>query len=105
MLGSTMGRSYALTQDEQYLDRLTNFLVEMGTQQISGLYWHDRENSVLLGQGKWIRRSGACRDIDLSATISSPIRRYTFDVSEIVERVVKISRFIGLLSSSYYATG
>ena len=51
MLGSTMGRSYALTQDEQYLDRLTNFLVEMGTQQISGLYWHDRETPFYWGRG------------------------------------------------------
>ena len=30
MLGSMMGRSYALTQEGQYLDSLTNFLVEMG---------------------------------------------------------------------------
>ncbi len=51
MLGSMMGRSYALTQDEQYLDLLTNFLVEMGTQQISGLYWHDRETPFYWGRG------------------------------------------------------
>ena len=51
MLGSMMGRSYALTQEEQYLDRLTNFLVEMGTQQISGLYWHDRETPFYWGRG------------------------------------------------------
>ena len=51
MLGSTMGRSYALTQDRQYLDLLTNFLVEMGTQQISGLYWHDRETPFYWGRG------------------------------------------------------
>lgn len=51
MLGSTMGRSYALTQETQYLDILTNFLVEMGTQQISGLYWHDRETPFYWGRG------------------------------------------------------
>ena len=51
MLGSTMGRSYALTQEGQYLDLLTNFLVEMGTQQISGLYWHDRETPFYWGRG------------------------------------------------------
>ena len=51
MLGSMMGRSYALTQEEQYLDILTNFLVEMGTQQISGLYWHDRETPFYWGRG------------------------------------------------------
>ena len=51
MLGSTMGRCYALTQDRQYLDLLTNFLVEMGTQQISGLYWHDRETPFYWGRG------------------------------------------------------
>ena len=51
MLGSMMGRSYALTQDRQYLDLLTNFLVEMGTQQISGLYWHDRETPFYWGRG------------------------------------------------------
>ena len=51
MLGSTMGRSYALTQEEQYLDILTNFLVEMGTQQISGLYWHDRDTPFYWGRG------------------------------------------------------
>ena len=51
MLGSTMGRSYALTQEEHYLDLLTNFLVEMGTQQISGLYWHDRETPFYWGRG------------------------------------------------------
>ena len=51
MLGATMGRSYALTQEEQYLDILTNFLVEMGTQQISGLYWHDRETPFYWGRG------------------------------------------------------
>ena len=51
MLGSMMGRSYALTQDERYLDLLTNFLVEMGIQQISGLYWHDRETPFYWGRG------------------------------------------------------
>ena len=51
MLGSMMGRSYALTQEGQYLDLLTNFLVEMGTQQISGLYWHDREIPFYWGRG------------------------------------------------------
>ena len=51
MLGSMMGRSYALTQEEHYLDLLTNFLVEMGTQQISGLYWHDRETPFYWGRG------------------------------------------------------
>ena len=51
MLGSMMGRSYALTQEQQYLDLLTNFLVEMGTQQISGLYWHDRETPFYWGRG------------------------------------------------------
>ena len=51
MLGSMMGRSYALTQEERYLDILTNFLVEMGTQQISGLYWHDRETPFYWGRG------------------------------------------------------
>ena len=51
MLGSMMGRSYALTQEEQYLDILTNFLVEMSTQQISGLYWHDRETPFYWGRG------------------------------------------------------
>ena len=51
MLGSMMGRSYALTQEGQYLDLLTNLLVEMGTQQISGLYWHDRETPFYWGRG------------------------------------------------------
>lgn len=51
MLGSMMGRSYALTQEGQYLDLLTNFLVEMGTQQISGLFWHDRETPFYWGRG------------------------------------------------------
>ena len=51
MLGSMMGRSYALTQEGQYLDLLTKFLVEMGTQQISGLYWHDRETPFYWGRG------------------------------------------------------
>ena len=51
MLGSMMGRSYALTQEGRYLDILTNFLVEMGTQQISGLYWHDRETPFYWGRG------------------------------------------------------
>jgi len=51
MLGSMMGRSYALTQEGQYLDILTNFLVEMGTQQISGLFWHDRETPFYWGRG------------------------------------------------------
>ena len=105
MLGSMMGRSYALTQERQYLDILTNFLVEMSTQQISGLYWHDRETPFLLGQGERIRCVRACGDIDLSAAILSLIRRYTFDVSEIVERVVKISAPIGLLPPSYHVAG
>ena len=51
MLGSTMGRSYALTQEAQYLDILTNFLVEMDTQQISGLFWHDRDTPFYWGRG------------------------------------------------------
>ena len=51
MLGSMMGRSYALTNEKRYLDILTNFLVKMGTQQISGLYWHDRETPFYWGRG------------------------------------------------------
>ena len=51
MLGSMMGRSYALTQEEKYLDVLANFLVKMGTQQISGLFWHDRETPFYWGRG------------------------------------------------------
>ena len=51
MLGSMMGRSYALTQEGRHLDTLTNFLVNMGTQQISGLYWHDRETPFYWGRG------------------------------------------------------
>ena len=51
MLGSMMGRSYTLTQEAQYLDILTNFLVEMDTQQISGLFWHDRETPFYWGRG------------------------------------------------------
>ncbi len=51
MLGSMMGRSYALTQEAKYLDVLANFLIEMGTQQISGLYWHDRETPFYWGRG------------------------------------------------------
>ena len=97
MLGSTMGRSYALTQDEQYLDLLTNFLVEMGTQQISGLYWHDRETPFYWGRGNGFAVLGLAETLTYLSAISSLIRRYTFDVSEIVERVVKISGFIRLL--------
>ena len=51
MLGATMGRSYALTKDSRYLDILTNFIVNMDTQQISGLYWHDRETPFYWGRG------------------------------------------------------
>ena len=51
MFGSMMGRSYALTQERQYLDLLTNFLVKMDTQQTSGLYWHDRETPFYWGRG------------------------------------------------------
>ncbi|MCZ6680009.1 MAG: glycoside hydrolase family 88 protein [Candidatus Poribacteria bacterium] len=51
MLGSMMGRSYALTEERRYLDILTHFIVNMNTQQTSGLYWHDRETPFYWGRG------------------------------------------------------
>ena len=55
MLGSMMGRSYTLTQEGQYLDLLTNFLVEMGTPTDFRTVLARSRNPLLLGQGQRIR--------------------------------------------------
>ena len=90
MLGSTMGRSYALTQEEQYLDILTNFLAEMGTQQISGLFWHDRETPFYWGRGNGFAVLGLAETLTYLPQSHPLYADILFDVSEIVERVAEI---------------
>jgi unsaturated rhamnogalacturonyl hydrolase len=51
MVGSMMGRRYALTEQPHALDILTQFIVNMETQQILGLYWHDQETPFYWGRG------------------------------------------------------
>jgi rhamnogalacturonyl hydrolase YesR len=49
--GALLGRAFRITGDHQYLDVLTNFLLNCGTQQENGLFWHSRSAPYFWGRG------------------------------------------------------
>ena len=51
MAGALLGRAYALTGDNSYLDIQTNFLLSADIQQDDGLFWHCRSVPFYWGRG------------------------------------------------------
>ena len=49
--GALMGRAYALTDDLDYMDVQTQFLLNAGIQQDNGLFWHCRSVPFYWGRG------------------------------------------------------
>jgi unsaturated rhamnogalacturonyl hydrolase len=49
--GALLGRAFRITGDHQYLDVLTNFLLNCGTQRENGLFWHSRSAPYFWGRG------------------------------------------------------
>ena len=46
-----LGRAYRLSGDTHYLDLMANFLLDAGTQQENGLFWHCRSAPYFWGRG------------------------------------------------------
>ena len=51
MAGALLGRAYALTGDESFLEIQTNFLLNADIQQDDGLFWHCRSVPYYWGRG------------------------------------------------------
>lgn len=51
MNGAILGRAFQTTGDTRYLDTLTRFLLDCGTQQDNGLFWHCRSAPFFWGRG------------------------------------------------------
>ena len=51
MNGAILGRAFEVTGDGRYLDMLTQFLLDCGTQQSNGLFWHCRSAPFFWGRG------------------------------------------------------
>jgi rhamnogalacturonyl hydrolase YesR len=49
--GAMLGRAFEITGDPDYLETMTNFLLDAGTQQENGLFWHDRSSPYYWGRG------------------------------------------------------
>ncbi|MDA0735024.1 MAG: glycoside hydrolase family 88 protein [Chloroflexi bacterium] len=49
--GAMLGRAFEMTGDQEYLELMTNFLLDAGTQQENGLFWHDRSSPYFWGRG------------------------------------------------------
>ncbi len=49
--GTVLGRAFAQTGDERYLDVLVTFLLACDTQQDDGLWWHCKESPFYWGRG------------------------------------------------------
>lgn len=50
-IGTILGRAFALTGEQRYLDVQTGFLLGANTQQQDGLFWHDRSTPHYWGRG------------------------------------------------------
>jgi rhamnogalacturonyl hydrolase YesR len=49
--GAMLGRAFEMTGAENYLETMTGFLLDAGTQQENGLFWHDRSSPYFWGRG------------------------------------------------------
>ena len=49
--GAMLGRAFEMTGEQKYLETMTNFLLDAGTQQENGLFWHDRSSPYYWGRG------------------------------------------------------
>ncbi len=50
-IAAMMGRAFKVTKDSSYVDRYVDFLLETGTQQTNGLFWHNRTTPYFWGRG------------------------------------------------------
>ncbi len=48
---AVLGRAYRMTQESRYLDLMTTLLVDCGTQQENGLFWHCRNAPYFWSRG------------------------------------------------------
>jgi rhamnogalacturonyl hydrolase YesR len=49
--GAMLGRAFEMTGDRKYLEIMTCFLLDAGSQQENGLFWHDRASPYFWGRG------------------------------------------------------
>lgn len=49
--GAMLGRAFEMTGDQEYLELMISFLLDSGTQQDNGLFWHDRSSPFFWGRG------------------------------------------------------
>ena len=58
MAGAMLGRAYGLTGDTRYTGLLVKFLLDAGTQQESGLFWHCRSAPFYWGRSNGFAAMG-----------------------------------------------
>ena len=61
--GSILGRATKITGDETYTDIQVRFLLDAGTQQENGLFWHDRTAPYFWGRGNGFAALGYCETL------------------------------------------
>ncbi len=61
--GAILGRATELTGDESYTDIQIRFLLDAGTQQDNGLFWHDRTAPYFWGRGNGFAALGYCETL------------------------------------------
>jgi unsaturated rhamnogalacturonyl hydrolase len=62
-IGTMMGRAFALTGEQRYLDIQTRFLLDAKTQQDDGLFWHDRSTPYYWGRGNGFAALSFCETL------------------------------------------
>lgn len=63
MCGAVLGRAYQATGQMRYIDLLTKFLMDLGTQQDNGLFWHCRSAPYLWGRGNGFAAMGLAESL------------------------------------------
>jgi rhamnogalacturonyl hydrolase YesR len=63
MCGAVLGRAFQITGEDRYLDLLVRFLLDLGTQQQNGLFWHCRTAPYFWGRGNGFAAIGLAESL------------------------------------------
>jgi rhamnogalacturonyl hydrolase YesR len=64
MCGAILGRAFRVTGEDRYLDLLVRFLLDLGTQQENGLFWHCRSAPYFWGRANGFAAIGLAESLN-----------------------------------------
>ena len=105
MNGAILGRAFQVTGDGRYLEMLTQFLLDCGTQQSNGLFWHCRSAPYFWSRGNGFALMG------LSETLTSlpehhPARERILDMClKLLDTLIKLQQPSGMFPNVLDAPG